>query len=107
MKKIFTLFYILAVIALCGCVYHPPFQQGNILTPAKVQAIKAGMSSQEVVGLLGTPVLENIYANNRLVYVYTQQPTRNKTIITRCIVTFQNNHVMDIKTDLPKIPAME
>lgn|SRR3990167_2074316 len=104
--KLLRLFLILITTSLCGCVYHQVFDQGNILTPAKTQSVKVGMSSQEVVGILGTPVLENIYADNRLVYVYTQQPTRNKTIITRFIVTFQNNHVVDVKTDLPKIPAI-
>ncbi|MCX7120692.1 MAG: outer membrane protein assembly factor BamE [Gammaproteobacteria bacterium] len=100
--KLLRLFLILITTTLCGCAYHQVFEQGNILTPAKMETVKVGMSSQEVVSLLGSPILENIYADNRLAYIYTQQPTRNKTVITRFIITFQNNHVVDMKTDLPK-----
>ncbi|MCX7125763.1 MAG: outer membrane protein assembly factor BamE [Gammaproteobacteria bacterium] len=102
--KLLRLLLVLATATLCGCVYHQPFEQGNILSPAKTQSIHTGMTSEDVVAKIGAPVLENIYANNRLVYVYTKQPKRNKTNISRFIVTFQNNRVVDIKTDMPKIP---
>ncbi len=103
----FLRFFLLFVTAtLCGCVYHQPFQQGNILSPAKTQSIHRGMTSEEVVATLGSPVLRNIYTDNRMTYVYTDQPTRNHTDITRFIVQFHNDRVVDIKTDLPKIPTI-
>lgn len=100
----FLLLFITAL--LCGCVYHQAFEQGNIVTPKNTQSITLGMSSEAVIAKLGNPLLENIYADNRLVYVYTQQPTRHKTIISRFIVEFQNNRVMSIKTDIPQTPSM-
>ena len=88
---------LLITIALCSCVYHQPIEQGNILTPAKMQAIHSGMTSAEVVAQLGTPVLQNIYSDNRMAYVYTRQPTRTHIEITRFIVHFHNDHVVDIQ----------
>lgn len=82
-------------VALCGCVYHPPFEQGNILTPAKMQNIHNGMTSTEVVAQLGSPVLQNIYNDNRMTYVYTRQPTHRHTEVTRFIVQFRNDRVID------------
>ena len=100
MKRL--LFSLLITATLCGCVYHPQFEQGNILTPHNTYAITLGMTPQEVVAKLGDPLLENIYADNRVVYVYTQQPSRHKTTVKRLILTFQNGHVVDIKTDVPR-----
>lgn len=93
-----TKYLVLATAALLtGCVYHPPFEQGNILTPAKMNAIHNGMTSAEVTATLGSPVLKNAYHDNRMSYVYTNQPSRSRIAITRFIVDFQNDHVVDIK----------
>lgn len=89
---------LLITAALCGCVYHQPFQQGNILTPSKMQAIHNGMTSEAVVAKLGSPVLQNMYADNRMNYVYTQQPTRHKTMVKRMVIQFQNDRVVDVST---------
>lgn len=104
--KFLRFFLLLVTAALCGCVYHQPFDQGNILSPSKTQQIHRGMSSEEVVAKIGSPVLENMYSDNRMTYVYTRQPTRNKMEVTRFIVQFQNDHVVNIQTDLPKIPSI-
>lgn len=94
--KHLRLFLLLCTALLCGCVYHQQFQQGNILTPAKMESIHRGMTSEQVTAKLGSPVLENIYSDNRMNYVYTQQPTRNQTIVKRMIIQFQNDRVVSI-----------
>lgn len=98
--KTLRFFILLITATLCGCVYHQSFEQGNILTPAKVQAIHRGMTPQQVEAQLGSPVLKNIYAEQRMTYIYTQQPTRNKMIVRRLIIDFQHDHVTNIRTDL-------
>lgn len=95
--KLCRFFLLLIAVALCGCVYHQPFEQGNVLTPAKMQAVHNGMTSEEVIAKLGSPVLENIYADNRMNYVYTQQPTHKKTVIKRMVIQFQNDRVVGIR----------
>lgn len=99
MKKIASILLISTAL-LSGCVYHQSFEQGNILTPTKVQAIHRGMTPQQVEAQLGSPVLKNIYAEQRMTYIYTQQPTRNKMIVRRLIIDFQHDHVSNIRTDL-------
>lgn len=93
-----TKYFVLATAALLtGCVYHPAFEQGNILTPAKMNAIHTGMTSAEVTAELGSPVLKNAYHDNRMSYVYTNQPSRSRMDITRFIINFQNDHVVSTK----------
>lgn len=99
MKKM-TSILLISTALLSGCVYHQSFEQGNILTPTKVQTIHRGMTPQQVEAQLGSPVLKNIYAEQRMTYIYTQQPTRNKMIVRRLIIDFQHDHVTNIRTDL-------
>ncbi|EKD76929.1 MAG: Outer membrane lipoprotein [uncultured bacterium] len=93
-------FLLLITTVLCGCAYHHPFEQGNIITLSKAQSIHPGMSSSAVISQLGSPVLENVYRDQRMTYVYTSQPSRNKTIVKKLEIDFQNDHVTNIRTAL-------
>lgn len=105
--KIVRYFLLLITTVLCGCVYHQPIEQGNILSASKTQAIHRGMSSEAVIAKLGSPVLENMYSDNRMTYVYTNDPKRNEMHIKRFIVQFQNDQVVNIQSDIvPNIPPI-
>lgn len=100
MKKLFALLLTVSAMMLCSCVYHPPFQQGNILTPTKVQTIKPGMTSAQVITTLGSPVLKNMYVDNRMTYIYTSSPSCKKIVIKKVIIAFANDQVVDVRTAL-------
>ena len=97
MKKYLSLL-VAASITLCGCVYHPPVFQGNVLTPEKVQQIHTGMTSEQVVAQLGSPVLKNAYSTNQITYIYTSQKANKKMEIKKLEVDFTNNRVSNIRT---------
>lgn len=70
--KVLFLFIILA-----GCqsvefpyVYKIDIPQGNIVTQDKVKQLKKGMTKDEVVFLLGSPMLLDAFHNNRWDYYY-------------------------------------
>lgn len=98
--KLLRIFLLVMTTAVCGCVYHHPFQQGNVITPSKAQTIHAGMTSAQVIAQLGSPVLKNAYSDGRMNYVYTSQPTRNRSIVKKLVINFRNDHVVNIRTDL-------
>ena len=91
----------LITFILSGCLYHQPVEQGNVLTPQKMSRIKNGMSEGTVLAVLGQPVMENVYKDNRLVYVYTLQPSRTTLEKTSFIVTFSRGRVVSTKTLKP------
>ena len=65
------------MLLLGGCVLRPyrvSVQQGNLLPSNLVAKVRPGMSRQAVINLLGTPLLNNIYADNTLVYAYSFKP---------------------------------
>lgn len=97
MKKYIWIF---VSIFLCGCVYHPPVFQGNVLTPEKVQKIHNGMTVDEVTSTLGSPVMKSIYNTNQVTYIYTSQKAGKKIEIKKLEIDFTNNRVSNVRTSL-------
>lgn len=58
----------------CGCSYIKPYhveiQQGNALDTNTLQQIHLGMTKNQVIDLLGNPILNNPFNDNELTYVY-------------------------------------
>lgn len=78
---------------MAGCVYKPDVQQGNVITDKDVSAIHKGMTANQVRFKLGDPILTNIYADNRVVYVYSFQHGHHKMQLKRLIISLRNDHV--------------
>ena len=75
--------YVIAIVILfstlaSGCshlpVYRPDRQQGNILDQKKVDQLHTGMTTKQVVYIMGTPMLEQSVDPGRVDYVYTFKP---------------------------------
>ncbi len=91
-----------AIVSLSGCLLKPyriDIQQGNIITPANASKIHKGMSTQQVINQLGTPVLKNVYYDNTIVYIYTFRAGHKKMIKRYMIIYLKNNRVIDINAD--------
>ena len=97
--RILSLVFIITAFLLAGCVYHQPIEQGNVLTQKKMQRIHSGMSKSTVLAVLGNPIMQNMYQDNRLVYVYTLQPSKNHLEKTRFMVTFRRGRVINTQTN--------
>lgn len=93
---------ILSAASLSGCFLHPykvDIQQGNIITADDIIAIHNGMSAESVVARLGEPLLKNMYADGRMIYIYTYKHGYRKMIVNRMIITFSRGVVVDVQTD--------
>ncbi|MEH6571282.1 MAG: outer membrane protein assembly factor BamE [Halioglobus sp.] len=98
----FSLF-LLILITLGGCgavgfpgVYKINIEQGNIITQEMVDQLKPGMSRRQVRFILGTPLIEDSFNQDRWDYTYI---TRNGlTIISeeRLIVHFDGDSLAKI-----------
>ena len=94
-------------LSLTACnIYHMPIQQGNIITPAQIKKIHNGMTQQELVGILGSPVLTTPFASNTVIYIYTLKPTSGKDRYKKLEVTFMNTRItqFEVTTKGPKVP---
>lgn len=97
LMKILLILFILSPIA--GC-YHINIQQGNIITPRDVKNIHRGMTEQAVINAIGSPILENVYDDNRKVYVYTYQPGGKKMSQRHLIIYFYRGRVTSFDTNV-------
>lgn len=54
-------------------VHRVNIQQGNVITQEMVDRLKPGMSQRQVRFVLGAPILDNTFRDQRWDYVYTIQ----------------------------------
>ena len=77
MRKILITTLVLLGLALGiqSCSYYRvDIRQGNTLDQETVDSLRIGMSKQQVIFLMGTPLLQDPFHANRWDYVYTFQP---------------------------------
>jgi outer membrane protein assembly factor BamE len=109
--KIINKIFIASCLTLCclSCTkiipyYKPEIQQGNVIAQDEVSQLHKNMSKQDVIALLGTPVVQNTYNDNRLVYVNTRLPNRGKYTEKQLILSFKDDKLISASGDydLPK-----
>jgi outer membrane protein assembly factor BamE len=64
----------LPLLGLTGCypfLYHAPLQQGNVINSDHFALLKTGMTKDQVLATMGTPILETPLSPDTWHYVYT------------------------------------
>ena len=83
-----------ACLGLTGCVYRMDIQQGNYLDGKAVSQLKVGMTRSQVRYILGTPMVEDVFDNDRWDYIYYFRHGHvHRPIQSRVIVYFNGDKV--------------
>jgi outer membrane protein assembly factor BamE len=77
--------------------YRPDIQQGNFVSQEMVAQLKVGMTPDQVVFLLGTPLLNDIFHGERWDYPFRMQKGNGEITTSRVTVYFENNRVSRIE----------
>jgi outer membrane protein assembly factor BamE len=103
-----------SLIAACSwvnplSVYLVEIQQGNYITQEMVSQLKRGMTKDQVRFVLGTPLVTDIFHDNRWDYVYWRQLAhKDPTEERRLTVLFEDGKLTqltgDVTTGLPESP---
>ncbi|MEY3372433.1 MAG: outer membrane protein assembly factor BamE [Arenimonas sp.] len=93
MRKLLPLAFAVLLISGCRFVYKQPVFQGNLLDKTSVEQLAAGMSRQQVYGLLGSPAVEDPFHKNRWDYIATQRRGHGQTEIKTFTVHFDGDKV--------------
>jgi outer membrane protein assembly factor BamE len=123
MRNPLTSYVLLPVFALAGCsstptedayrtstlerlpfVYKMPVQQGNLVTEEMIDALQPGMNKRQVRYLLGTPLLTDMFHEDRWDYTYTLRRGHNPMQIQRLTIWFQDDALVRIDGDLRPDP---
>ena len=104
MKSLLAVILLAMGVTACSTVkkvvYRIDVPQGNYLEQDKIDQLQIGMNQVQVQYLLGTPVLRDIFAENRWDYVFIKREGHNEPIQRTLLVYFDNNGlVKDIKLD--------
>ncbi len=93
MKAVFT---ILMVFCLTACssslrfpgVYRLDIPQGNIITQEQVDQLRPGLTKRQVNFIMGTPLIQDTFDQNRWDYVYSFQPGGGQRVQERITIYF-------------------
>lgn len=102
-KIIITIFSLACILfQLTGCsqssiLYRVNVQQGNILTQEMVNQLHPGLTKEKVIDIMGPPVLNDTFSDNRWNYVFYYKPGKGKKVTRNYVVIyFCNNRVSRI-----------
>lgn len=99
----FSLVFALSTGLLSACIkpYQPDIQQGNIINNSDLREIRYGMSKQEVLFILGTPMVIDPFNEQRWDYFYSRRDQQRKQTDQRVItVIFDGDKLADMRGDV-------
>ena len=108
MRKILSLTVIVTMLLLAsGCVYQAALSQGNLLEQEDVDQVTLGMTRGQIRFLLGTPMIDDPFHENRWDYVYYHALGRESAVQTRWVsIFFADDKVSEIRPDQELAPTL-
>lgn len=100
---------VVLVILTAGCstlekvVYRPDINQGNYLAPTDVAKIQKGMTQQQVIYILGTPMMQDPFGTQTWFYLFRQEIGRKTVTQETLTLTFDDAGIL---TDIQNKPAL-
>ena len=74
-------------------LYRIDITQGNILEQSKVAQVKTGMSKNQLLYLLGVPVLPTVFHDDRWDYIYYNNILREEVELYRLTLFFDGDRI--------------
>ena len=101
MRKLVATSYIFLILSVAGgCVYQATLSQGNLFKQEDLEQVKVGMTRSQVRFLLGTPMIDDPFHEERWDYIYFLKIGRDDAIFKRWLsVYFDGDNVSDIIDD--------
>jgi len=100
-KSLLSLALCATLLSACIKPYRPDIQQGNIINNSDLREIRAGMSKQEVLFILGTPMVIDPFNEQRWDYFYSKRNQRKSETDQRLITAiFDGNTLVQLSGDV-------
>lgn len=105
-RLIIGLSLLLSTVTLSGCsgigfpgVYLINIDQGNIVEQDMVDQLKPDMTRRQVRFLLGTPIVEDTFNNDRWDYIRVVRRGNDTLLRRRLTVVFEDDVLVDVEGD--------
>ena len=101
MQRLLILVLIFATLALSSaCVYRANISQGNLIKQEDLDQVEVGRTRNQVRFLLGTPLVDDPFHQDRWDYVYFIRIGRDPATFKRWVtIVFENDVVAEIRDD--------
>lgn len=99
MLKHLTFVAFIASMNLTGCVYRVDVEQGNIVTQEMIDQLRPNMNKRQVRYVMGSPLVVDVFHQNRWDYVYSFQPGGGIRQQKRISLIFQDQLLMGLQGD--------
>ena len=80
-------------------VYTLEIQQGNIIDQSMVDQLRPGMNKRQVLYIMGSPMLDDVFHKNRWDYLYSDQPDGEDRVQKQISLFFENDQIVGIQGD--------
>jgi outer membrane protein assembly factor BamE len=115
MKKILITIFLLSLPLLTGCanwenftlVHSPDIEQGNIVTPEMVALLEPGMSKRQVRFALGSPMLIDVFHEQRWDYLLSIKRRNEPLEIKKFSVYFDGDNLSRYEGDIKPAANVE
>ncbi len=98
---------VLTLVFASGCVYRANISQGNLIKQDDLDQVEVGMTRNQVRFLLGTPLVDDPFHQQRWDYVYFVRIGRQPATFKRWVtIVFENDIVAEIRADLELDPSL-
>ena len=105
-RRLFCATIVGCLLLAGGCVYRIDVQQGNLLEETDIAAVQPGMTRSQVRFLLGTPMIDDSFHQDRWDYMYFFRQGRSRRAERRwTIVHFDGDRVREVEKDVPVEPS--
>jgi outer membrane protein assembly factor BamE len=111
MRKLLISITYFATMFLAGCamdpvtnlftniVYKIDVKQGNVITKEMIDQLKPGMNKRQIRYLLGTPILIDVFHQERWDYIYTDKPGGYPRLQKRISLFFKEDQLAGLQGD--------
>ncbi len=99
-KSLLIILFLSTSLVAGGCVYQAALSQGNLLDQEDIDQVEVGMTRGQVRFLLGTPMIDDPFHEDRWDYIYFLRIGREKASFKRWIsIEFDGDNVSEIRKD--------
>jgi len=103
-KNIFIAFFITFSVSGCSYlydkfVYQIDVTQGNYINEEKLNKLKIGMNQEQVIFVLGSPMLIDQFDSSKWYYIRYIKPGGKKAQQSKIVLTFKNQTLTNIESE--------
>jgi outer membrane protein assembly factor BamE len=106
-KNFLIMLTAVAILLSAGCVYQANLSQGNLLKQEDLDQVEIGMTRNQVRFLLGTPMIDDPFHQDRWDYIYFIRIKRQSAAFKRWVsIHFEEGVVSEIVEDQDLSPDL-